>query len=281
MSMAATILTGLQQSLSAEFGIPTDIKFLFKKEVDGSTTMEEVRAHKYILALASNVFKTGFYGRLEDNGSIDITDATKEAFEAMISFIYVKETKVNSHDFDLLCSLYYLADKYNIAALEKEILEAIKSKEISAENVIDVGVLAVQYAVHEKLAEALYEACAKRLSRKFNGDLNKVAEYLSEINSDDSLDLTRCKSVLKIMARLCKIMASYCVNCKASPCITGVRLSRDNFVEGAKITAVAGGRGITSIDHGSELLGSVKFNGVDKDGDTCEGITLKYYAFKC
>ena len=54
----AVILSGLHQSLSAEFGIPTDIRFLFKKKgVDGSTNIEEINAHKCILALASDVFK--------------------------------------------------------------------------------------------------------------------------------------------------------------------------------------------------------------------------------
>jgi len=277
-----TILDGLQQSLTAKFGIPTDIRFLFKKEVDGST--EEIRAHKCILAMASDVFKKGFYGGLKDNGSIDITDVTKEAFEAMLNFIYAKETNVSNHDFDMLCSIYYLADKYNISALQKETLEAIKSKEILAENVIDVGVLAIKYAVHDKLADALYEASAKKLSRMFNGDLNKASEYLSEIDSDDSLDLIRYKSVVKIMARLSKVKVTptttVCVNCKAFPCITGVKLTSDNFVQGAKITAIGGGFGNASIDHGSELIDDYYFNGVLKNGNTHRGL-LQNYAFKC
>jgi len=279
----ATILTGLRQSLTAEFGIPADIKFLFKKEVDGSTIIEEVKAHKCILAMVSDVFKTGFYGGLEDNGSIVITDVKKEAFEAMINFIYDKDTNVSKHDFDLLCSLYYLADKYNLATLEKETLDAIKSKQIAAENVIDIGVLAIQYAVHDKLAEALYEASATRLSRIFKGSLNKAVEYLNEIDSDDSLDLIRCKSVLKIITRLSKITptSTVCVNCKAFPCIKGVKLSRDNFVQGAKITAIVGGYGIPSIDHGIGLVDENAFLGVDKKGDSLGVLTLNFYVFKC
>jgi len=276
----ATISKGLQQSLTAEFGIPTDIKFLFKKEVDGCTDTEEIRAHKCILAMASNVFKKGFYGGLEDHGSIDITDVTKEAFEAMVNFIYDKKTNVGNYDHDLLCSIYYLADKYDIDALERETLEAIKCKEISAENVIDVGVLAIQYAVHDKLAEALYEASAKSLSMIFNGDLNKAAEYLSKMDSDDSLDLIRYKSALKIITRFPTTIV--CVNCKVFPCITGVRLTRDNFVKGAKITAcaIAGAIGLSSIEHGSQLCDDNTFLGVTKIGGTLRDF-LRYYVFKC
>ena len=114
----AAISTRLQQSLSADFGIPTDIKFLFKRqEDDRSTNIEEIRAHKHILALASDVFKNGFYKGWEDNGSIEIIDVTKEVFEVMINFIYDKETTMIDYDFDMLCSIYYLADKYSITAI--------------------------------------------------------------------------------------------------------------------------------------------------------------------
>jgi len=201
---ADLVLSSLKQSLSAAFGIPTDIKFVFikKGETDGSTIIEEIRAHKNILALASDVFKKGFYGGMEDNGSINIEDATKEAFEVMIHFIYIKEIDLNHLDFDMLCSVYYLADKYNIAPLEKETLKAIQSKEIPFENVLDIGVLAIKHSAHDKLAEALFEAAAQRLSRIFKGDLTKAVDYLTKIDADVSLDSARYEIVVKIMARL-------------------------------------------------------------------------------
>ena len=280
----AAISTRLQQSLSAEFGIPTDVTFLFKrKEDDGSTKIGEIRAHKHILALASDVFKKGFYGGFEDNGSIEIIDVTKEVFEVMINFIYDKETTMNNYDLDMMCSIYYLADKYSITELEEEILIAIECKEIAVENVIDVGILAIQQAVHEKLAEALLEASVQRLSRMFKGDLNKVGEYLSEIDAEDSLDLIRYKSVLKIMAR----MKNICVNCKVAPCIKGFRLSRDSFVPGAKIKVITG-YGVNpthTIDHGLQLrngLGNDEwFIGVEKNKDTPHTCKLKFYQFNC
>ena len=277
----AAILTGLQQCLSADFGIPTDIKFLFKKEVDGSTIIEEIKAHKCILALASDVFKTGFYGGFEDNGSIVITDAevTKESFDAMISFIYDKMTNMSNYDFDILCSIYYLADKYNIPVLEKKILEVIQSKEISIENVVDVGVLAVKYEVHDKLAEAIYEACAQRLARIFNGELDKAVEYLNKIDADGSLDLIRYKSVMKIMARLRRPpVTPVCTNCKVSPCLTGVKLSGENFVKGAKVAAISV-ENITRL-HTLKMVAVDLFVGVDKNWYTCLS-KLQNYVFNC
>ena len=202
---ADLILSNLEESLSEDFGIPTDIKFVFTKKEggDGSTSIEEIRAHKSILALASDVFKKCFYGGFkEDNGSIGIEDATKESFDAMISFIYNKKTDLSNYDFDLLCSIYYLADKYNINALEEETLKAVKSKHIPSDNVLDIGVLAMKHSIHDKLAEALFEAAARRLSRLFKGDLSRAADYLAKVDADDNLDPIRYKSVVKIMARL-------------------------------------------------------------------------------
>jgi len=277
----AAILTGLQQCLSAEFGIPADIKFLFKKDVDGSTIIEEIRAHKCILALASDVFKTGFYGGFEDNGSVDITDAevTKESFEAMISFIYDKKTNLSNYDLEMLCSIYYLADKYNITALEKEILEVIKSKEISVENVVDVGVLAVKYEVHDKLAGAIFESCAQRLSRIFNGELNKAVEYLNKIDADDSLDCSRYKTVMKIMARLRAPVPPVCTNCKASPCLKGVKLSRENFVQGAKVTGAISDAKMFQL-HTSMICYQDLFIGVRKDWNIFR-LKLQNYVYNC
>ena len=275
----AAISTRLQQSLSAEFGIPTDVTFLFKrKEDDGSTKIGEIRAHKHILALASDVFKNGFYGGWEDNGSIEIIDVTKEVFEGMINFIYDKETTMSNYDLDMLCSIYYLADKYSITALEEKILEAIECKEIAVENVIDVGILAIQHAVHDKLPETLLEVSAQRLSKIFKGDQNKVGEYLSEIDAEASHDLIRYSSVLKIMARMKKM----CVNCKVSPCISGERLSRANFVPGAKIKCSDIHIGNSRIDHGFQLGDGERFKGVEKNGDYCSNTcTLWKYVFNC
>jgi len=204
------MLSSLKQSLSEHFGIPTDIKFVFsrKEDAEGSTSSEEIRAHKHTLALASDVFMKSFYGGFEDKGSIGIEDATKEAFEAMIHFIYNKETDLSIYDFDLLCSIYYLADKYNITALEEETKKAIKSKDIPSGIVLDIGVLAMKYSNHEKLAEALFEAAAQSLSKIFKGDLNRAVDYLSGVDADDTLDPARYMSVVKIMARLRKINPS-------------------------------------------------------------------------
>jgi len=97
----------VKQSLSSELGIPTDVEFTFKEDGAGSPILGEIRAHKFILALASDVFKNGFYGGLADESIIEVKDVTKESFGAMIDFIYNKKTDLQTYEFENLCTLYH------------------------------------------------------------------------------------------------------------------------------------------------------------------------------
>jgi len=230
----------VQQTLSAASDIiDTDVRFEFEEEEeDGRMTVKEVRAHKFILALVSDVFRSGFYGGIPDNGSIKIKDVTKESFEAMIDFIYDKkpDVSISFYEWDILCSLYYLGDKYNIKILMEESLKAILSKEITAENVVNVGLLADQNSVHEELAESLYEAAAIGLSKMFDGDdvVAKVQQFFHELETTEALtSTTSFKSLVKIMARVRKLVA--CNNCKTTPCLNGKEMTTENFVPGAAV----------------------------------------------
>jgi len=217
---------------SAASGIPTDVKFIFKDEEEGMTTVKEINAHRFILALASDVFKRGFYGSMTDNGSIEIKDVSKESFEAMIDYIYNKKNYLEIYDLDTLCSLYYLGDKYNINKLIRESLEAIRWKDISTKNVLNVGLLADRYSVYEELAETLYETAARGLSSIFNGEVTKVGEFFTNLATEAPAS-TSCKSLVRIMARVGK--PPVCDNCKAYPCKMGLLVTKDNFVPGANI----------------------------------------------
>jgi len=276
------ILTSLQQSLSAASGIPLDIKFLFRKETNDGTAVQEIRAHKVILALVSDVFEKAFYGGLKDDGSIEIEDATKESFEAMINFIYTKETDVSVYGFEMLCSIYYLAEKYNINALKEEILEAINTKDISVDNVLNVGVLADKHSAHEELSETLFVAATQSLEKIFDGQLNKAINFFTEINADSSPAL--CRSAVKMMAKLKTTpSAAVCSNCKATtPCMNGVGISGTNLVLGAKVSAI--NEGSIDIDKILYLHPNIanRFVGMKKDGQviTCS-LNPNYYVYNC
>jgi len=274
------LVTSLQQSLSPVSGIPTDIKFLFKVENDGVSSFKELRAHKLILALVSDVFKKGFYGDFSEDGSIEITDTTHDSFKAMINFIYNVNTDIILYDFDILCSLYNLGEKYNIKALKKETLLAISNKGMPSEEILGVCVLAEQYSVHEELKETLQMATAQSLSTIFEGDLAKAIDFFAQRDIDDSTPIS-AKSLAQLIARLMKIKPMVCHNCKSSPCLTGVRITKENFVPGAKASNVHESIppiviNLLCLDDRDNRF----FFAVDQSGRHCAYI-LKWYVYHC
>ena len=235
---ADLILSSVQEMMSSASRIPCDIKFKFKEQGDDVKITQEVRAHKFILAVVSDVFQKEFYGGMRDDGSVNIQDASRESFEAMINFIYNVKTDLNEFKIEILCSLYYLAEKYNINALKKEALSAINNKSIPASEVLSVGVLADLYSAHEELAETLQAAASQTLANEFEGDFNKIIQFFNEIDLVATPIST--ESLVQIMAELKNIKPKVCENCQSSPCLSGVGVSRQNFVPGAKISPVPG-----------------------------------------
>jgi len=231
--MAARLLSTSVSSSASD--IPTDVKFLFQEEEDGSVITKEIKAHKFILALVSDVFRMGFYGGFPDNGSIEIIDVKKESFDAMINYIYNKEVNLGTYDLSMLCALYCLGDKYNINILVEESLDGIGSKDISTTNILKVCLLADQYSIHEKLVDTLYDSAAQSLSRIFGGELTKVSKFFSEISADASTSPS-AMSLVKIMGKIKKPLV--CANCKASPCKSGTKVTRENFVPNADVKLV-------------------------------------------
>ena len=270
------LATRVQQSLSSTSDLPTDVKFLFKEEAESGTIVKEIRAHKLILALVSNVFKTGFFGGIVDDGDIIIKDASKEAFEVMIEFIYNKISDVSSYEFDILCETYYLADKYNIFELEKETLRSIRSKDIGAGNALKVANLAEHYSAHEELSEILYKAVSHELSTKFEGNFSNAAEFFKNIDADATP--ISSKSLLRILGGLKTVPSASCGNCRASPCRSGSKVTKDHFVPGAKVSAAAVVPNYLGFNVAVEKLGQMTGNGTFM-GATKDGLTLPVYVY--
>ena len=86
-----------------------------------------------------------------------------------------------------------------------------------------------------------------------------------------------------MMAKLKTIpSAAVCCNCKASPCLGGVGITRTNLVLGAKISAI--NEGSIDIDKILYLHPNIanRFVGMKKDGQviTCS-LNPNYYVYNC
>lgn len=70
-----------------------DVYFLFRS--DGEI-IDEVPAHKAILSSISRVFDALFYGSLQQEGDIEIVDATPAAFREFLQFFYRSDVKLTT-----------------------------------------------------------------------------------------------------------------------------------------------------------------------------------------
>eukprot|EP00092_Neocalanus_flemingeri_P021139 GFUD01022910.1.p1 GENE.GFUD01022910.1~~GFUD01022910.1.p1 ORF type:complete len:283 (-),score=49.75 GFUD01022910.1:48-896(-) len=212
--------------------LPTDVRFLFLEE---GNIVKEVKGHKLILAIASDVFKREFFGYLMEVEAkdIEIKDARHEVFKTMVEFIYNKQLDWKDYDLDFLSCLYYLGEKYHIEKLKKEIIASIPGFKVSMENVLDVAILAEQNSHHEPLSEALYNTATTFLKIKFEGKLENALNFCSENEATETHGLV----LFKMMAMMNNIVLpkAKCETCQQTSCLNAQILTAQNFVPGAKV----------------------------------------------
>eukprot|EP00092_Neocalanus_flemingeri_P060462 GFUD01072476.1.p1 GENE.GFUD01072476.1~~GFUD01072476.1.p1 ORF type:complete len:278 (-),score=80.84 GFUD01072476.1:11-844(-) len=261
--------------------IPTDdIRFLFKQ---GNNSVKEVKAQKVILAIGSDVFEREFYGSInEKKDEVTIVDASQEVFQVMIDFIYNKQPNWKDLSISFLCSLYYLAEKYNIGSLKTEIIACISEQKIkiTEEKVLEVAHLAEKNSPHEPLSEALYDVATAVLKAEFRDKVEKASEFFKEAEFSQANAVV----LFKMMSRLNSVKTlppSCCNNCHQTPCLTGKGVTRKNFVPGAKIEGFRG-MGFRDVDELISQVESSQFNARFKDG-TMKLCTLdpNIYIYKC
>ena len=184
---------------------------------------------------------------------------------------------MSNYDLHFLSSLFYLAEKYNISALKNEIIVTICKKEICDENVLDVAILAEKCIVLEEFSDNLYDRVAMFLMKKFDGKATNVFNFFSLTEATQANGLV----LMKLMARMHNMTSLACENCKASPCIDGVGITRDNFAAGARVVSrVNGGQDVYKL---LRVLDNNKFSAVNKDGvlRAVWSLNPEFYAYKC
>jgi len=270
-----TLMANLPLCLAPDSTIPTNVRFLFH---EGDVT-KEVKAHKMILALVSDVFTKEFFGSLkEDKDDIDIKDATQEVYQAMIDFIYNKQVELGEYDLPFISQLYNLAEKYNVKDLRREIIASIPKHIMTDENVLDVAILAEENIHHKPLSEELYTAAAGYLMKKFDGKLDNAVEFISITEATQANGLVLMKMITR-MKEMTPITTK-CQNCKSDPCLDSRGLTRENFVPGAQVVDNAGLFDIQQLLYVNSSKGT--FQGRLKDGRVLELVLNPFYFnYKC
>jgi hypothetical protein len=105
-----------------------DVTFLVGPE------RQPVRAHKFALAISSDVFKRMFYSNFRTENEIKINDINIAVFKIMLNHIYHREFVVNAENIN---DVFYAADKYNLTALKKVCSQFVSSM-TTTENAAEV-----------------------------------------------------------------------------------------------------------------------------------------------
>ena len=177
----------MYQALDPSFCLPTDVTFQIV------SSGNEVKAHRYFLALASPVFKKQFFGDAKETEDvIPVEQTTEESFKTMIYFVYGKEIDWKKMTVEDLFDVANMAEKYNIETLMKEVKKVLEDIDISEENVVAIASTAQEYGQFEDISKALFLHCAMflKLILKTPGDFVTFAgKYANTDMSETALGL--------------------------------------------------------------------------------------------
>jgi len=197
------------EALDPSFGIPTDIAFAF---VDENGDSSNIAAHKYLLAMASPVFKAMFFGPAKETKEVvQMKETNKEAFSLMIDYIYGKEVCWEGKRLLLLLEVVNLAEMYNLEDLmmEVEFSLAVLSPPTS-ETVMDVALAAEMFSHFEKISSLLFVSCAMFLADEVLFNKEQFREFVTKHMDGPHYNIA---SKLLKMARSVK-----CENCLHVEC---------------------------------------------------------------
>ena len=185
----------------------------------------KVRAHKFLLAGVSPVFRKQFFGPLKTTeDTVDIKDTTIEAFTTMISYIYEPSDSKTFSLSDItcpqaLCELLNLSERYEMLTMGALVRSTLESLPITSENMMFTATVAKDFAVFEKVSEMLLDKCSEFCTTKLKTS-DDVFNFLKD--TQDNYPGHDKDLLLDLMRRAAK-----CRNClqRGSKCKDGEEIS--------------------------------------------------------
>jgi hypothetical protein len=210
---------------------------------DSGECVGKIPAHKFVLSLESEVFRTQFsekyaaMNKQEDGVTqVEIKDTSFKAFEAMIEFIYTGDTWrfESSRDTNLLFQILCLADKYFLVNFKNLMISTIEWFPVTSSGYASVY-KTVELYKHimglETLCADLWDRCVLAVKRGWKSADDSVSFW-----SDD------CDTAVKValMQRLSELSVRKC-SCGLSKiaCLHGEKLTADNCAVGMRVKAIA------------------------------------------
>ena len=206
------------QNLLHEEDINDDLKDVTFEVKDREGSSHQIKCHKFVLSLASPVFKLQFYGSLkvEDNESIKIIDTFHDTFKDFVNFIYKEgpfekfSTIESCEDLRNCLDLYYLGEKYQIDALKSYLhLVICNNISINSTNVIQFLQEIGEHSQFTRLYAIIQELCFSFLDSNIQMFLNKET---ANVNIHKNYGIIRINNFLRLMTQISWI-STQCTNC--------------------------------------------------------------------
>ena len=145
---------------------PADTKADIKFEIEGTI----LEAHQCILIAQSPVFMKLLSDKFKENreGKVVINDTTAEAFQAFLKIMYTGD-KVKYFNDEVVCDLYFLAEKYMFEDLESYCEFQIKKS--SAKYLIQRFIWADAHDTLTEILEYLKTQIVKNYIKKFERNI--------------------------------------------------------------------------------------------------------------
>jgi len=224
-------------------GMPFDVTFViveadtsnFRAEegLDKGVTKDarEIKAHKYILAASSSVFKSMFFGSMKESKNvIEVRETTFEAFKKLIEYIYHVDIECKDIILDDLYDIVNLAELYDMPSLMEELKIQMENIPLSMDNLMDVASTASAYSQFEEISQAVMMSCAKFLQKTVSDKLEFALTQHSSGKGDIALDLL---ALVKLLPPLV-----VCSNCRGEPCKVGQGVPHAMMRQGLKMKMV-------------------------------------------
>eukprot|EP00092_Neocalanus_flemingeri_P017119 GFUD01018514.1.p1 GENE.GFUD01018514.1~~GFUD01018514.1.p1 ORF type:complete len:286 (+),score=62.63 GFUD01018514.1:65-922(+) len=217
----------ISKSLDPSFGIPTDVTFQIL------TSGKEVKAHKYVLALASPVFKKQFFGDAKETEDvIPVKETTEESFKTMIDFTYGKEIDWKEMTIEDLFNVSNMAKKYLNDTLMKEVQKVFEEVHITEENAVTVAATAEEFVQFEDISKTLVLHCAKFLK-----SLLKTQDQFAKFAAKHA-NTEMSQTAFRLISKFLEVspVEDKCGTCGKDYCRRGKDiLSRDQLEVGEKV----------------------------------------------
>jgi len=230
----AVVQTDLPSRICSELA---DVTFSFDTESSITNGKKEIKANKTILALASEVFKTQFFGSIPAEEVVPVKDSNAEAFGIFLDILYNEKIQLKDMNLMLLGDLFYLADKYQVDEIKAAILEDINLRQVNIEDVIEVLTVVESKSQLVQFAESLYKLCLKVVLKSSDN----ICKLFNMSDPDDESTSRMLHRFMIIAHTLKDEIDQVCNNCQQFPCLDGsIVCLNNNFVENAEVISYRG-----------------------------------------